>query len=230
MSEIKKILIFCGHYGTGKTSIAINFSRDLADIFRPVILIDLDIVNPYFRTCDYLNFLKNRNVNLIEPVFARTTLDTPSLSAQINSAIKSETGIVVIDSGGDDAGVTALAQYADLIKSSGNYDLIYVVNKYRPMTDTVEKAVSLLYEIEKTSKLKVSGLINNSHLGKDTSIKDIEQSFEFAKSCARQVGLPLICTTVKESLYNDLKDKAENLYPMKIYTGPDWQGGSRWQE
>lgn len=185
-------------------------------------VIDLDIVNPYFRTSDYIEELEKYNIKLIAPVFARTALDVPSLPPQIGSAINSGDDHVVIDAGGDEAGATALSQFSTLISETGSYDMLYVINKYRPLTDTPEKALSLLSEIESTSRLKASAIVNNSHIGEFTKAEDILNSVDYAESCAALAKLPLKCTTAPKALEHDLKGKIKNLFPVDIITGPVW--------
>ena len=128
---------------------------------------DLDIVNPYFRSSEYGGLLEEHGVRLIAPVFAGTTLDTPALPPELYSIFEPQTGRVFIDAGGDDAGVTALGGLHGQLEETG-YQMLYVINRYRVLSQTPEEAAALLGEIEAASRLKATALVNNSHLGVET--------------------------------------------------------------
>lgn len=188
------ITIICGHYGCGKTNLALNLALEAAG---PVTLVDLDVVNPYFRSSDYRGLLKERGVRLIAPVFAGTTLDTPTLPPEIASIFAPGSGPVFIDAGGDDAGATALGGLSARLKQSG-YEMLYVVNRYRALSQTAEEAAALLGEIEAASRLKATGIVNNSHLGVETRMEDLRAALDFARETARLTGLPLLYSTAPD--------------------------------
>lgn len=197
-------------------------AKYIAEQGNSLTIIDLDIANPYFRTSDYAKELEKNNIKLVAPVFAQTTLDVPALPPQIGSTITSGDGYVIIDAGGDEAGATALSQFSSLISETDGYDMLYVVNKHRPLTDTPEKALSILSEIENTSRLKATAIVNNSHLGEFTKAEDILNAVEFGESCAALAKLPLKCTTAPKNLEHELLGKINNLFPVDIIIGPVW--------
>ena len=214
----KAITIISGHYGTGKTNLSLNIAIDAAKTGRSVTLVDLDIVNPYFRSSDYKALLEEHGIHLIAPGSAGTTLDVPALPAEIYSVFDSH-DFVLFDVGGDDAGATALGRFSSKIAKHG-YEMLYVINRYRPMTSHSPDAADLLREIETASRLKASGIINNSHLMTLTTEQTVLDSLEFAKETARALKLPIKMTAVPETLPTnpDIPDS----YPIKIYVRTPW--------
>lgn len=212
------ITVICGHYGCGKTNLALNLALEAVGDGpatqgttvtqgtavtqgTTVTLVDLDIVNPYFRSSDYAAILKNKGVRLIAPVFAGTTLDTPTLPPEIQSVFTPEAGRVFIDAGGDDAGATALGGLSPGLIKAG-YELIYVINRYRVLSQTPEECAALLSEIEGAARLRASGIVNNSHLGVETKMEHVLDALDFAKRTAELTGLPLLYSTVPDFALN----------------------------
>lgn len=214
-----RVTVVCGHYGTGKTNLSVNLALDCARSGESVTLIDMDIVNPYFRSADYAGMLTEAGVRVIGPNFANTNLDTPSLPASIGVAID-EGERVIIDVGGDDAGATALAVYRRQLEAAAP-DVLYVINKYRSLTTTPEEAVGILGEIERTAHLKATGLVNNSHLKQLTTSDTVESSYGFAERVCELTGLRLRFTTVPRGV--SLLNKIEPLYPIDVYVKAPWE-------
>ena len=227
---IARFTVVTGHYGCGKTNLSINLALDLARTHDEVMLVDLDIVNPYFRSSDYAAMLAAHGVRVISPTFAGTTLDTPSLSAAVHGAFDT-TGAVVFDVGGDDVGATALGRYAKEI-SAIDHEMLYVVNRYRNLTGGPEEAAALLTEIESACHLKATGVVNNSHLKDETIAATVLDSLEFGRQTAALLGLPLRFTTVPERLLGELTSTpgaagfVENAYPIKIHVRTPWEDAS----
>ena len=192
-----RITIICGHYGCGKTNLALNLALERAAQGRAVTLADLDIVNPYFRSSEYRALLEGQGVRLIAPVFAGTTLDTPTLPPELSAVFDPHAGEVFIDAGGDDAGVTALGGLHSSLEAAG-YTMLYVVNRYRVLSQTAGEAAQLLGEIQQASRLRATGIVNNSHLGVETKLADLEQALPFAQEAARLTGLPLLYSTAPD--------------------------------
>lgn len=214
-----RVTVVCGHYGTGKTNLSINLALDCAKAGENVTLIDMDIVNPYFRSADYSSMLTEAGVRVIGPNFANSNLDTPSLPGSIGVAIE-DGERVIIDVGGDDAGATALAVYTRQLQAA-EPDVLYVVNKYRSMTTSPEEAVEILGEIERTAHIRATGIVNNSHLKQLTTAETIESSFAFADRVSDVTGLPLRFTTVPKGLL--LLNKVESLYPIDVHVRAPWE-------
>jgi len=213
----KKIIIVCGHYGTGKTNISVNLSIKLKQQTGFVYtLVDLDTVNPYFRSADSTEDLQKNGIDFIIPQFANTNVDIPAVPAEIYSIFANTDKRAIIDVGGDDNGAGVLGMFADKI-SRENYEMIYVVNKYRSLIRDTEQAVNLARFIEDKSKLKLTSVINNSNIGNKTTTKEIEDSTEYAEKIADLLNLPLI--GISSVIDIDFHEKKEyNVFKINNYT------------
>lgn len=197
MNNQPRITVVCGHYGCGKTNLVLNLALQAAARGERVTVADLDIVNPYFRSSEYGGLLEAHGVRLIAPVFAGTTLDTPTLPPELYSIFEPAAGRVFIDAGGDDAGVTALGGLHSQLEAAG-YEMVYVINRYRVLSQTAEEAAALLREIEAASRLKATALVNNSHLGVETRLGTLLEALPFANQTAALTGLPLLYSTAPD--------------------------------
>ena len=224
------LTLVCGHYGTGKTNLSINMAVECARNGKDVILVDLDIVNPYFRSSDYADILKKENVRVVGPIFANSNADTPSLPAEMGTVLGDKSKTVIVDVGGDDVGATALGRYAEIIRARG-YDMIYVINRYRSMTVTPEDAAEILVEIENACGLRATRIVNNSHLKQLTTADTILDSVNFADCTAKMLGLPVSFTTAPREVSDSLNN-IPNVYPIDIYVRTPWEqgGDNKWQE
>lgn len=220
---VKQVLIVCGHYGCGKTNLSLNLAIDAAEEGKKVTLIDLDLVNPYFRSSEYGELLQSHSVRLIRPVYANSTLDIPAISPAVGFALApDEEGLVILDVGGDDVGATALGQFAHEIEKS-QYEMYYVVNRYRPLSAEVSDTAELLAEIELASRLKATGVVNNSHLKQETDAAAVLEAVPYGEEAAQKLGLPLCFTTAPESVAGELLGKVANLRPVKVYVRSPWE-------
>jgi hypothetical protein len=227
-----RLTIISGHYGAGKTNLALNLARDLRAVGRAVTLVDLDIVNPYFRSSDSLPFLQDLGIRLLGPVYAvnATNLDTPSLQPGIEDAIRAAGDSVVapgpapdaghmlgeggagpapapallIDVGGDPDGARALGRYAALIAAQP-YQLLYVVNFNRPETATPELARENLRQIERTSGLRAAAIFANTHLMEESSVQGIVAAAQKAQALAGLLALPLAAIGAPSELAEPLR-------------------------
>ncbi len=222
MGEAARITVICGHYGCGKTNLALNLALEAAAAGETVTVVDLDIVNPYFRSSEYGGLLEKNGVRLIAPVFAGTTLDTPTLPPEIYSIFDGGAGRVFLDAGGDDAGVTALGGLHSQLAEAG-YDMLYVVNRYRVLSQTPEEAAVLLSEIETASRLKATALVNNSHLGVETKLSDLTAALPFAKKAAELTGLPLLYSTAPDFALRPGEALPEGFKPIRRYVKFLWE-------
>ncbi|MBQ9948260.1 MAG: tyrosine-protein kinase family protein [Oscillospiraceae bacterium] len=211
----KKALIITGHYGSGKTNIAVNLALDYAAAGERVCIIDLDIVNPYFRTADFGELFEEKGIRMIAPQYANTNLDIPSLGFDM-AALLREYDRVIIDVGGDDAGAIALGQYATILQNFG-YEMLYVVNSFRYLTGTPDEAVELLRDIELVSRLKATGIVNSSNLGAETTAEDVLGSVEYAERAAETAGLPLVFTVAERRL------GLTQFRGVEVYVRPFWE-------
>jgi hypothetical protein len=216
----KKLTIICGHYGCGKTNLSINLAVECSRLGNKVTLIDMDVVNPYFRSSDYADILSENGVDVVGPTYANTNLDTPSLPASIGSLFDDD-GYIIVDVGGDDAGSTALGQYSGTI-SNRDYDMLYVINRYRSQTTTPEETAEILREIERTCRLRATAIVNNSHLKQLTTAETITDSLDYADRTAKLLGLEIAYTTAPRPLSHSLNNISD-LYPLDVYVRTPWE-------
>lgn len=220
--EHKRITLFAGHYGSGKTNIAVNYALHLKETFDRVSIADLDIVNPYFRTKDSEGFLESRGIHLISSEYANSNVDVPALPAEAYAIIDDESVHAVIDVGGDDRGALALGRYAPSILKQNDYEMLLVINKFRPLTPDCASTVAVMHEIEAAAGMKFTGIVNNSNLGDETTADDVIGSVAYAKAISEASGLPIKMTTVKEDLYESVKDKVSDCFPIRLYVRQSW--------
>ncbi|MDR0936074.1 MAG: ParA family protein [Oscillospiraceae bacterium] len=224
MPEILRspLIIICGHYGAGKTNLALNIAIDRSKAGKNVTVVDLDIVNPYFRTSDYERILSLYGIRLISSRLNGSTLDAPGLSPEILRIFDAEPNpddFTIIDAGGDPEGARVLGRYADRLSAKG-YEMLYVVNKYRPETATARLASALLPEIEAASRLKATGVIANSHLCEETKRESIVAGMRYARETAMRLEIPLVMVVAKRELCPELSMK--NLFPVDIFVHAPW--------
>ena len=210
--EHKRITLFAGHYGSGKTNIAVNYALSLAAEGKKVCIGDLDIVNPYFRTADSADELAKAGVELISPHFANTNVDLPALPAEAYRLVEDKSIFAIMDIGGDDRGAYALGRYTPGILAEGNYRMAFVANCYRPLTKTPEEALEVMREIEAACGIRFTCIINNSNLGPETTAQTISASADYIQKLSQLSGLPLWLTTAEENLAKTM----ENVFPLRL--------------
>ena len=230
--ENKRITLFAGHYGSGKTNIAVNYALYLKENFDRVSIADLDIVNPYFRTKDSEAFLESKGIHLISSEYANSNVDVPALPAEAYAIIDDESVHAVIDVGGDDRGALALGRYAPAILKQNDYEMLLVINKFRPLTPDCASTIGVMREIEAAAGMKFTGIVNNSNLGDETTAEDILGSLAYAEEIAAASGLPVKMTTVKHDLFDSVKDIVPACFPIKLYVKQSWakQEEDLWQK
>ena len=214
--EYKRRTILCGHYGTGKTNCAVNMAMDLKRQCPKVAVADLDIVNPYFRTKDSEGEFEKAGIELICSRYANTNLDIPALPENLYRITEDRDTKMILDIGGDDSGAIVLGRLASAILEENDYEMLTVINKYRPLTPDVESTVEVLREIESASRIPFTGIVNNSNLGEETAPEDVAASLKYAEDVASAMGIPVVMTTVKADLYEDLAGKIPNLFPLRL--------------
>ncbi len=213
---MKRLTLFAGHYGSGKTNIAVNYAFELKSMGLDVVVADLDIVNPYFRSKDSAAELEAAGIELLSSDFAGTNVDFPALPGSFYSLTDSKTKYGVYDIGGDDRGAFALGRYRDAILKEDNYEFLLVINKFRPLSSTAPLTIDIMNEIESACKMRFTGIVNNSNLGELTTAEDVLGSMEYAAEVSKLSGLPVVFTTVMESLEPELAGKIPNLKALKL--------------
>ena len=186
-----------------------------------LIIVDLDIVNPYFITSNYSDDLMKKGIRIISPNYAGSNVDVPSLPAEINSVLEDDNGYIILDVGGEDDGAGVLGRYADKIDKI-DYRMYYVINKFRRDISNPEDAVALMRNIERASHLKVTDIVNNSHLSELTTTENILNSIKYAEQISGITELPLTYTTIPKGMVNMLSDKINNAYPVDVIVKLPW--------
>lgn len=212
----KRITLLCGHYGSGKTNVAVNMAYDQKEKYERVAIADLDIVNPYFRTKDSAKDFEDRGIELICSEYAGSNVDIPALPQQIYSICDQKDKQVIIDVGGDDRGAYALGRIALSILSENNYEMLFVINCFRPLTRDAESTLEVMREIEYAANMKFTAIVNNSNLGEETTREDVLKSLAYAEEISQKTGLPIKCTSVYNRLYDDLKNDIPKLFSLKL--------------
>ncbi len=214
--EYKRLTLVCGHYGSGKTNVAVNFAFDLKKQYSNTAIADLDIVNPYFRTKDSREELAKAGIELICSEYAGTNIDIPAMPQQMYSITDDRTKRVIIDVGGDDRGALALGRLAPAITAENDYEMLLVINCYRPLTRDAAATVEVMREIEYAGGIPFTAIVNNSNLGEETTREDILASFEYAGEVSRLSSLPIKCTTVHDTVFGSVAGEINNLFPLKL--------------
>ena len=229
--EHKRLTLFAGHYGSGKTNIAVNYALHLAAEGEKVCIADLDIVNPYFRTKDSAKELEAAGVHLVSPQFANSNVDLPALPAEAYRLVTDHETYGIMDIGGDDRGAYALGRYVPSILEENNYRMVFVANCYRPLTRTPEEAMEVMREIEAACGLRFTDIINNSNLASETTPETVLASMDYMNRLSELSGLPIFATSVEHHVAPGLAGKIEPILPLtlqeKYFDLPTQKPGNR---
>ena len=225
----KRLTLFAGHYGSGKTNIAVNYALRLAGEGKLVCIADLDIVNPYFRTKDSARELEAAGVKLISPQFANSNVDLPALPAEAYRLVTDRQTYGIMDIGGDDRGAYALGRYVPGILEENNYRMVFVANASRPLTRTPEDAMEVMHEIEAACGLKFTDLVNNTNLGDLTTAETVLRSQGYMEKLSALSGLPVFATTAKADVAAQLPlpDVLPLVLQEKYFDLPSQKPGNR---
>ena len=218
--NFKRHNILCGHYGSGKSNIAVNMALAARKQGNSTALLDIDIVNPYFRSVDSRTELENAGVQVICSEYANSNVDLPALPQEMYRVIDDKELLSVIDVGGDDRGALALGRLRPGILQEGNYEMLMVINRFRPLTQTAETTMEVLREIETAIGIRFTGLVHNSNLGAETTAETVISSLPYAQEVSGVSGLPILMTTVDAEIYEDIKGKVPDLFPMNLQKRP----------
>lgn len=222
-NKSKRISVIVGHYGSGKTNLAVDLAVKSAASGAKTNIVDLDIVNPYFRTADFKNMFEQKGISMTSSVYAVSNLDIPAITFDLN-AVASENQNVIIDVGGDDAGAVALGQYKSVFERyKDEIEVLFVINKYRAMTETPQQALEVLKEIEAISRLKATAVVNNSNLGAETDAETVLNSIDYAKQTAKLCGLELKYTAYPDWIDPKAFPKNEKFVSVKRYVKASWE-------
>ena len=214
--EHKRLTLFAGHYGSGKTNIAVNYALHLAKENKQVCIADLDIVNPYFRTKDSAKELEAAGVHLISPQFANTNVDLPALPAEAYRLVTDKSSYGIMDIGGDDRGAYALGRYVPAIVAENNYRMAFVANCYRPLTRTPEDALEVMREIEAACGLAFTDIVNNANLGNETTPETVLEAVPYMERLSQLSGLPIFAHTAETTVAKELEGKLSPVLSLQL--------------
>ena len=227
---MKRITAIAGHYGSGKTEFSVNLALDLKKEKDKVAILDMDIANPYFRSRERQKMMEAEGINVIFNTYGfDITEDLPAITAALRGPLENEEFTAVVDVGGNDSGARVLKQFEKYFRRD-DCELLCVLNANRPETDTVEGMLEHLHSIEIETGLKFHGVINNTHLLRETTAYDIVKGYKLCRQVSDKLGIPIVWNTCREDLLDDLKqliadeniEGLENIYPIKLYMRPSW--------
>ncbi|MBZ2175963.1 ATP-binding protein [Schnuerera sp. xch1] len=222
MINDKRLRIIVGHYGSGKTEFSVNYAIKLAEKGKKVALGDLDIVNLYFRSREKTEELKKLGVKVISSSIKGSGVDIPAISAEIITPMQDKTYEAVLDVGGDPAGARTLGRYFQYFVE-GQYDMFFVLNANRPETQTVAKSIEYMKKIEYTARAKVTGIINNTHMLKSTTIDDVLMGQELVEKISEKTDIPVKYVVALEDVARELPSNLEGeIFPIKLYMREEW--------
>ena len=217
----KQYLVITGNYGSGKTELSLNLSLKFAEQYRTT-LVDLDIVNPYFRSGEKAEEMRAAGIRMLMPTYAMTTVDIPALPAEIQSVFEVPSDKVVFDVGGDDTGAAALGRYyPSFMARRDNTQMMFVVNCMRPLTREADEIIDLAERIQNRGRLKIDVLINNTNLADQTEPGMVEAGEKTVLECARKMGISRVITTGKKDVLEQCRLETPTLI-MKRYMAPEW--------
>ena len=218
--EYKRITLLCGHYGSGKTNVAVNMAFDLKKRREKVAIADLDIVNPYFRTLDSRGELEAAGIRVIVSEYANTNLDAPALPEEMYAITDDRSLGVIVDVGGDERGALALGRLSGRIREEGDFDMLLVVNRFRPLTRDAASVMEVMREIEQACGLPFTGIVNDSNLAGETDADTVLSSLAFGEEVSRLAGLPVRLVAADEGICRELEGKVPDLFPLKLQKRP----------
>ena len=229
--EHKRLTLFAGHYGSGKTNLAVNYALLLAKEGKKVCIADLDIVNPYFRTKDSAAVLDKAGIDLISPQFANSNVDLPALPAECYRLVQDLSTYGIMDIGGDDRGAYALGRYVPAIKAENDYRMIFVANSYRPLTRTPEEALEVMREIEEACGLAFTDIVANANLGTETTPETVLDSVPYMEKLSELSCLPIFAysavSSVAEALSGSISPVLSLNLQEKYFDLPSQKPGNR---
>lgn len=217
-----RILVLVGNYGSGKTEISLNLALKLARRGEKVTLVDLDIVNPYFRSSERTELLEKEGVKVYAPSFAMSTVDVPSLPADIQAVFADKSRRVIFDVGGDDTGAAALGQYKPYFDQD-DVEVLFVVNAFRPLSGDADSVCDLMLRVAGRSRLSPTAVINNANVAWETEESDLVRGEELLHEVSARMNLPIGYLCAKQDILDKLPDHLSGeRIAIEILMRPEW--------
>lgn len=220
MSQMRngpRIIAVTGHFGSGKTEFCVSLAfalRALSD--ETLAIADLDIENPFFRSRERQNELEKAGIEVYsDPFHGRNGSELQTISSTIRTPLENENCRVILDTGGDYTGARILNQFKKYF--AGEYQLLCVINPFRPGSDTIEKAVEHIRSIEAATGLHVTGLIANGHLIRQTTTETVQYGWRFTVSVAEAAGIRPLAACCMNSLVPEMEQSDYELFPIGMY-------------
>ncbi|MEH7884658.1 hypothetical protein V7654_10045 [Bacillus sp. JJ1609] len=214
MKKGANITIITGHFGCGKTEIALNLAMEAMSAHTKVAVADLDIVNPYYRSRDARTILDENDIELIAPAERLAAADLPIVPAEIFGIIYDPKYTLIVDAGGDKDGATALGQFYNDWRDM-EPEVLFILNANRPYVSTLDGAMETVLNIEKASRLKITGIINNSNVGSETTIADVRKGVELSQRLSQELNIPLLTTILSPHLQAEAEAVSPG-HPVKV--------------
>jgi hypothetical protein len=207
----KRISIFLGHFGSGKSEVAVNFAMSIARSNNMTAIADLDIVNPFFKTADAINALQDKGIKTVVPMLVNTNSEVSTLTSEINTLFENKAYNVVLDLGGDDLGAKILARYMEDLRNN-ECEFFMVINTRRNNTSTPDKIIRMLDEIQGSGCLKITKLVNNTNILNETNIGVIREGMEIISKVSDFTKIPVAFTSIMKNLESDIETDSQNKY------------------
>ena len=230
---MKEYWVMLGSFGGGKSEMSLNMAVRAAAKGK-CTLIDLDVINPYFRSSERGDVLDAAGVELISPPYALKKIEILSVSPRVYSAFTQGEGTVIFDVGGDHIGAVALGQYKpnfDAIPPE-KLHVLFVVNPLRPLSSDFDSAMSMLQKIQKVSRLHVTGIVNNGNLAELTSIEHLKLGYDLVKELSEATGIPVWGTCGRPDILDQFSQYAAGQglderyigiqYPIEVMMHRSW--------
>ncbi len=222
MLKDNRIRIIIGHYGSGKTEFSVNYAVKLAEEGKKVALADLDVVNLYFRSREKAEILEAMGIRVIGGAIKGSGVDLPAITGEVLTPLQDKSYEAILDVGGNPQGARTLGRYHSYF-TEGEYDMFFVLNANRPETATAEQAIEYIVKIQDVARAKVTGIINNTHLLKSTTVEDVMKGYKLAKEVSKETGLPIKYNVCLETLVDKLPEEiGDNVFPIKLYMREEW--------
>ena len=230
-SRLKRKIIVTGHYGSGKTEFSVSLAMQMAAVenyenpaFRKLAIIDLDIINPYFRSREKRGILERSGISVYGSLFKHEiTAELPAIGASLRAPLEDKNCRTIIDAGGNDSGALVLNQFTKYF-TDDETTVLAVINAYRPDTKTLSGAIRHISAIESVTGLTISNTVNNSHLLRETTAESIISGNILCKQLYEATGRELLCNCYPEGIVQpaQLSALAEPLMPIGLYMRPAW--------